>query len=468
MLPGPLCVSLTPSRVADVFSAELDGADCVEVRLDYLTDPEEAFGARWDRLALPVIATCRRVAAGGRFAGSPEDELRILERAVLNGAEWIDVDYRLAREVEGASVIASFHDFDETPPALERLTADVMDAPGSVAKVAVMTSTWQDVARVLDLAGRAWPKPLIAVGMGSVGQMTRVVGPSRGSRLTYASLSEKSAPGQLSVSELLETFRFRSIGPSTRLIGIVGNPVGHSSSPELHNRAIEAAGLDYVYLRFPVASLRDFFGSASHIGIVGFSVTIPHKVEVLDYLDRITPEARAVGAVNTVARVDGQWIGDNTDVHGVRVALKDLDLAGMRVVILGTGGAARAAVAALEEARSVTLLSRTRPPGTEDWAREVRIDRLDRHGAIDADLLINATPVGMSPNVEVSPLEGRIRAAVVFDMIYNPQKTRLLKDAEAQGKRIIPGRTMFLAQAGRQFEIWTGHAASPQVFSGAA
>jgi shikimate 5-dehydrogenase len=140
----------------------------------------------------------------------------------------------------------------------------------------------------------------------------------------------------------------------------------------------------------------------------------------------------------------------------------------MRVVVLGTGGAARAAVAALRDARSVTVLSRGASPGTREWARRVEIDRLDRYGKYEADLLINATPVGMSPNVDATPVEGPIRAPYVFDMIYNPERTRLLRDAEAQGLRTMSGRTMFMAQAARQFEIWTGRPASPGLFSGAA
>lgn len=469
MFPGPLCVSLTPRRVEEVFEPDLGGADCLEVRLDHLGEPASAAQVRWDRLPVPVIATCRRVGAGGEFRGTEEEELRILEQAASNGARWVDLDYRLARPVAGAGVIASFHDFNGTPAGLVRLAEEVCARPAVAAKVAVMTPAWGDVSRLLALGQRRWPKPLIAVGMGETGQMTRVIGPSRGSALTYASLScgAASAPGQLSVPELIGTYRFRSIRPSTRLLGIVGNPVGHSASPQLHNRAMEATGLDYVYLRLPVDSLDDFFRNAREIGIVGFSVTIPHKVAILPFLDRISQEAAAAGAVNTVTWQDGEWVGDNTDVFGIRSSLRDLDLSGSRVVVLGTGGAARAAVAALRDAKSITLLSRSREAGTLDWTRPVEVDGLDRYDQHPADLLINATPVGMHPNVSASPVSGPILADVVFDMVYNPERTLLLRQAESQGKRTISGQMMFLAQAARQFEIWTGRAASPGLFAGA-
>jgi 3-dehydroquinate dehydratase/shikimate dehydrogenase len=468
MFPGPVCISLTPNRIGDVFAADLEGADCVEVRLDYLEDPSDALETRWDRLARPVIATCRRAACGGRFEGSLDDELRILGRAVENGARWVDLDYRFVRPFPGADVIASYHDFEGTPPDLDGLTRRISGSGGSVAKVAVTTRTWSEVARVLELPSRVGFRPLIAIGMGMTGEITRVLGPSRGSALTYASSGRASAPGQIPVSELLDTFRFRQIRSTTPVLGVVGNPVGHSTSPDLHNRALGEAGLDFVYLRLPVVSLEDFFANAVDLGIVGFSVTIPHKVGVLRFLDEVSPEAEAVGAVNTVTRAMGKWVGDNTDVHGIRASLRGLDLARMRVVVLGTGGAARAAVAALRDARSVTVLSRGASPGTREWARRVEIDRLDRYGKYEADLLINATPVGMSPNVDATPVEGPIRAPYVFDMIYNPERTRLLRDAEAQGLRTMSGRTMFMAQAARQFEIWTGRPASPGLFSGAA
>jgi len=468
MFPGPVCVALTPDTPADVFSADCKGADCVEVRLDCLGDPRASMEIRWDRLSLPVIATCRRVENGGCFSGSEDQEIEILQAALRNGAHWVDLDYRSADRIDGASVIASWHDFSGTPADLEGVTARVFQSGGAAAKVAVLTRTWADVRMLLDLFERKWPRPLIAVGMGITGQMTRVIGPSRGSALTFVNVGRESAPGQITVAELLGTYKFRSVRRTTRLIGIVGNPVGHSTSPELHNRALVAEGLDYVYLKFPVDSLADFFANAVEIGIAGFSVTIPHKVGVMRFLDRVSSEAMAVGAVNTVTRVDGAWAGENTDVHGARVALRDLDLARMRVVILGSGGAARAAVAATLDARSVTILSRSLPRGRTDWARTVEVDHPDHYSVHEAELLINATPVGMSPDLEASPVSGSIRAEVVFDMVYTPERTRLLRDAEDQGKRTISGRTMFLAQAARQFEIWTGRTADPQLFSGVA
>ena len=468
MFPGPICVALTPSNAAEVFSPVTEGADCIEVRLDYLENPEASDLIEWGDLRAPAIATCRGRRQGGRFAGSIDDELRILERAVSNGARWVDMDFRFARGFPPADVIGSYHDFDSTPEDLEGLLDAVCQSPVAVAKIATFVRSWSDNRRLLKLLGKSWPKPVIVIGMGPMGQITRIIGPSRGSALTYTGVGDGSAPGQLALEELINTYRFREIGRATRFIGIVGNPVDHSESPALHNRAFQAAGLDYVYMKFPVERLDDFFDNAGPIGIKGFSVTIPHKVGVMPYLEQVTAEARTVGAVNTVCLDDGQWKGDNTDVHGIREALKDFDAHGKKVVVLGTGGAARAAVAALDSAESMTVLSRTREAGTLDWSRQVQVDRLENCSRYETDLLVNATPVGMTPDVEATPVSGTIHANVVFDMVYNPPRTRLLRDAEVQGKQVIAGTTMFVAQAARQFEIWTGHPAPESVFGAPA
>jgi 3-dehydroquinate dehydratase/shikimate dehydrogenase len=328
----------------------------------------------------------------------------------------------------------------------------VCATPGQIAKIATMVNSWSDNRRLLDLLSQKWPKPVIVAGMGDIGQITRVIGPARGSFLSYAGLAANaSAPGQLTLLEMKDVYRFRSVRPTTKLLGIVGYPVGHSLSPNIHNRAFDSVGLDFVYLKFPAPDVKDFFENARVIGIEGFSVTIPHKTAIIPFLDELTLEAREAGAVNTVSLRDEKWIGDNTDVRGVRAALESagFDPLDKTIVILGAGGASKAAVAALKGAKSVTVLSRREVPEASNHR---------------CDLLINATPVGMFPYVDVSPVRGLIPANVVLDMVYNPPITRLLRSAREQGKTVIQGTTMFLAQAARQFEIWTGHHAPSEIF----
>jgi 3-dehydroquinate dehydratase/shikimate dehydrogenase len=454
MRAARLCVSLTPGTLDEIFSADLAGADYVEVRLDYLNRPQESIHARWDRLPIPVIATCRGKERGGRFEGSIEEETRILEQAAGNGAQFIDVDYRFAKPFAGAQVIGSYHDFVQTPADLETVLDRACSSAAHIAKVAASANSWADNRRLLDAMSKQRSKPVIVAGMGEVGQITRILGPSRGSFLTYAAASDRSvaAPGQLTLREMLQVYRLRQLKPTTRLIGIVGNPLGHSLSPVIHNRAFEAVNLDFVYLKFPTTDLKDFVDNARAIGIEGFSVTIPHKVAVIPFLSKLTPEALEAGAVNTVYNRNGEWFGDNTDVHGVRTALASVgfDPADKTVVILGAGGAAKAAKVALKGARSITMLSRRDVPGASNYP---------------CDLMINATPAGMYPSIDTAPFEGSINANIVFDMVYNPPITRLLRSAADQGRTIVQGTTMFLAQAARQFEIWTGVSAPNEIFS---
>ena len=466
MLPGPLCISLTPRTIDDVFASGVAGADCIEVRLDYLVDCRQSFDVRWDRLPLPVIATCRGRERGGQFDGSIEDEVHVLECAVRNGARFVDMDYRFARSIAGAQVIGSLHDFSKTPDHLDALLGAACGSRSDAAKIATRVRSWRDNRRLFDLMGRSWPKPVIVVGMGDMGQISRIIGPSRGSALTYACANEASAPGQIHVREMLDVYRFRKLTPATRLIGIIGKPVGHSYSPLVHNLAYDVLGLDFVYLKLPIDRVADLFENAGPIGIEGFSVTLPYKMTVARYLDEQTNAAKDAGAVNTVFRRGGLWIGDNTDVHGVREALKSVGFhpRGKRIVILGRGGAARAAIAALKEAGEIVLLSRSAREEA-GYARDVVSDRIENHGRYPCDLLINATPVGMAPDVDRSPVRGPIVADVVLDMVYNPKFTRLLQAASEDGKTAVSGIRMFLAQAARQFEIWTGHPAPAEVFS---
>jgi 3-dehydroquinate dehydratase / shikimate dehydrogenase len=310
LAPGALCVSLTPRSLQEVFSSDLTGADCAEVRLDYLDHPQESIHVRWDRLPLPVIATCRGKERGGRFEGTIEEEIRILECAVENGAQFVDIDYRSARCFAGAQVIASFHDFAATPSDIDAVVDKACAGPGDVAKVASFVNSWTDNRRLLSLLSRRWPKPVIVAGMGEIGQITRVVGPSRGSFLTYAASTNASAPGQLSVVEMLDVYGFRRVRSSTKIIGVIGWPVVHSMLPAIQNDGFAALDLDFVYLKFPSPDVNDFFENARAIGIQGFSVTIPHQTAVIPFLDELTAEARHAGAVDTVSTREGRWVGD--------------------------------------------------------------------------------------------------------------------------------------------------------------
>ncbi len=438
MRSGGLCVALTPESIDDVFSQNVDGADLIEVRLDYLKNPQHANPVRWDRMPVPVIATCRSARFGGKFQGTLDEECAILETAARNGARFVDIDYRYARAFGSAEVIASYHDFVGTPRNLEAILEQACAAPGHIGKIATQVNSWSDNRRLLESLTKRWPKPVIVAGMGDLGQITRIAGLSRGSFLSYASIGgplHASATGQVNLREMLDDYKFRRVQRSTTLIGIMGMPVGHSQSHILHNRAFEARGLDFAYMKFPANDVQDFFDNARQCGIGGFSVTIPHKITVIPFLECITPEAKSIGAVNTVSlgsESSAGWSGDNTDAYGVHMALSSVgfDPNGKKIAIMGRGGGAKAAAAAVTGAREVKVFSR---------------GEIAEANQTESDLLINATPVGMYPNIDASPIDGVIRAGAVFDMVYNPPTTKLLQTAASQGKTIIRGTTMFAA-----------------------
>jgi shikimate dehydrogenase len=238
---------------------------------------------------------------------------------------------------------------------------------------------------------------------------------------------------------------------------VLGYPLGHSLSPSIHNPAFRKEQLNCRYLPFSIKNLPDFRPYLKKFA--GLSVTIPHKVGILDYVDDLDDTARAVGAANTLVKRKDKICAFNTDVHGIRHALREALQAGIRrAVLLGASGAARAAASVLRETNCrVTVLARDLKKA-HSLAEEFGFDfgSLNQAAKYQGDLLINATSVGMSPGTEETPLdEDSINYRYVFDMVYNPLETRLMRDAKNKAI-VISGIEMFIAQAAKQFELWTG------------
>jgi shikimate dehydrogenase len=276
------------------------------------------------------------------------------------------------------------------------------------------------------------------------------------SKWTYAGALHEV--GQLPVDTLLDEYRFRTIDSSTELYGLVGAPVAHSVSPAMHNAAFRAARLNAVYLPFPATGAKDFVRFGRAFGVKGASVTVPYKVALLDEVDEVHPVARRIGAINTVRTTDDRWLGTNTDVGGFLETLRErVSLAGTHASILGAGGAARAVAVALASAgSSVTIHARNRAQA-EDMALQTSAvvgPWPPERGSWD--LLVNCTPLGMHPRIDESPLNAaELTGRTVYDLVYNPPMTRLLRDAQAAGCRTIGGLEMLVAQAHEQFHWWT-------------
>jgi 3-dehydroquinate dehydratase/shikimate dehydrogenase len=448
----------------------------LEFRLDYLSNPA---------LALPrikrfleshpgtvAIATCRRTASGGKFKGSIVSQLGLLAKAAASGCQLIDVELQTATKCKPdqlqklrtrAGLILSFHDFRATKnldDTLEKMRA----YPADFYKVVGTATTLSDnVSMIKFLAKQGDRNSLVGMSMGEQGIISRVLGVRAGSVFTFASatVGEETAPGQVTAQDLRNVYRIEQVDAATRVYGVAGDPVSHSLSPAIMNAAFRRENVNAVYLPLHAKTLKDLLNCIREIPIHGISVTMPYKESILAHLDNTDAHTAKIGACNTVVRAqDGKLYGFNTDASGV---LRPLErrlstLEDAKILVLGAGGAARAAVFGLKErGAEVYVLNRSVAAG-QKLARSARARSVKRADLkkLSFDVIINATPVGMG-NTKESPLqEKEINARYVFDMIYDPGETRFLTLAKERGAQIIPGIEMFIHQAARQFEIWTG------------
>ena len=334
-------------------------------------------------------------------------------------------------------------------------------AGGQAVKIATQCHSISDSVRICELArGR---RDVVSIPMGEVGLAGRILSLREGSALAYAAVEQPTAPGQLSLDAMEHLYRAARITRRTRVYGVIGNPIGHSLSPLLHNTAFHARKFDAVFVPFLVQDLRDFLGAIEPFGIRGFGVTIPHKESILRHLDGCDPLAARIGAVNTVVvRGEGRLYGYNTDYVGVLRSLEQrMRLAGSRVLLFGAGGAARAAAFALAQAGSIVCLSARRPARARALARAVGAQVVPR-GELKReffDAIVNCTPVGMHPHGGSPLASEELNCRIVMDMVYRPRTTELLQCARRKGIATISGIEMFLAQGFAQYEIWTGERA---------
>jgi 3-dehydroquinate dehydratase/shikimate dehydrogenase len=469
----------TATRMAELVLAGLRETPTIEVRLDWLRgDAERIRFLDWLKRHKPrgstFLATCRRREGGGRFPGTVEAELRWLARARDAGCDWCDLEIETLRHLRGKSlrnlglpvlILLSVHDFNTIPARLGSFRSR-SHTVGDAVKIAANASTICESTRLLDLTGRI--KKLVVVPMGQVGLPARILALRSGSALAYAPIGEATAPGQVSLHDLKHLYRAHELNNTTGVYGVIGDPVGQSLSPLLHNTGFIEAKLNAVYLPFLVKNLLDFLKAAPEFGIRGFSVTIPHKQSILQYSKECDPLAAEIGAVNTVVvRHDGSLFGCNTDYIGILRALeRKLELRGSRILIFGAGGAARAAAFALAKAGAHVVICARRGKAAKELAGAVGGETVPQRALKSEkfDAILNATPIGMHPHDKVSPLTSReLNCRIVMDLINRPQETQLLKIARREGIVTIPGVEMFLPQGFAQWELWTGQRAPERI-----
>lgn len=480
-----LCVAIFVNDLAqaqrDVALAGEAGADLVELRLDTFD------GDVWDlmgKISIPAICTCRAEFEGGQSTASDEQRIAVLREASPRSA-YVDIELATSRSVSLSResfprLILSSHDFKGRPERLTNLVLELTEASCDVAKIVWTARTIRDNLEALEIL-QFRRKPTIALCMGEAGLISRILAKKFGAFLTFASLdgSAGTAPGQISVSDMKQLYRWEAIGAGTKVYGVVGSPVGHSMSPAIHNAAFESAGFNGVYLPLLVnpgyESFKAFMESFLNfpgLDLSGLSVTIPHKENALRYLKEkgavVEPLAEQIGAVNTIVIEDAKLSGFNTDYAAILDSITTVlgitreKLAEYRVAVIGAGGTGRTAVAALAACgATVVVYNRTREKAdalaAEFNGRTGKVVSAAMEKLCDSccQIFINTTSIGMHPNVDESPMESVPGDVLVFDAVYNPMRTTLLAQAEAAGAKTIGGIEMFVRQAEKQFSLWT-------------
>lgn len=474
-----VCVALFATNPADLMQkveAAANENSLLELRLDYLPRPALVLPklkqfAEFHR-DITLVATCRRAVSGGKFRGSVASELDVLLKAAVGGCQLVDVELETARALKGnqleklrqqAGVIISFHDFRGTKK-LDETWQEMNHLPADYIKI-VSTAKWlsDNVKMLRLLEQRSDIESTVGVCMGEPGIISRILNVRFGSTFTFAAAQtgEETASGQIAARVLRDVYRIDMVDAATKVYGVAGDPIGPSLSPQMMNTAFRRENINAVYVPLQTNDVADLLHCVREIPIQGLSITMPLKEGIMEHLDKTDALSEKIGACNTLIRSqDGKLYGFNTDVAGVvRPLDQRLSLPGAKVLVIGAGGAARAAVFGLRERNAeVWVMNRTAERG-QKLARQAHAHYVSHPQLkkLEFDVIINATPVGMNSSRPQSPIEeSEIRTRYLMDMVYNPLETKLVKMARQKGIPVIPGSEMFVHQGARQFEIWTG------------
>ena len=512
MNDGKICVSVcasTADETIENIKQAANVADIVEVRFDCLEKGDIAGAVEKMSaagIAVPLIATFRATEQGGRQSITLTDRSAFWagDSSPFWGGDFEEDAFGFSAHWQNK--IASYHDFDGVPENLTDIYERLAARDPDVIKIAVATDQITEAIPIWHLLARAKAenKQMIPVAMGEAGKWTRILSLAHGAFLTFAALNSRSetAPGQISAKEMKELYRVEELNTKTAVYGVIGGDTSYSISPMLQNTGFKAAEMNAVFVPLQVGDLDEFMRRMVmpatrevELNFHGFAVTNPHKKAIINYLDHIDETAEKIGAVNTVKVEEGKLFGYNTDAEGFVQPLKKQfgDLAGARIAIVGAGGAARACIyALLAEQAEVTVFARDEEKASKiaekfgvNWARisnfrseisnsEDHVSKVEtqRSGLHDGnsekvfsgfDIIVNSTPLGTKGEAEnetVAVAEQLEGVRLVYDLVYNPAETRLLREAKSAGVEAIGGIEMLIAQGAKQFEIWTGQTAS--------
>ncbi|MCK4999582.1 MAG: shikimate dehydrogenase [Anaerohalosphaera sp.] len=505
-----LAVSIAESNLStatgQMQKAKAAGADMLELRLDHLCDltVERAVNmiAAARSLSLPIIATCRDSNEGGVNDYPADLRLAVLLESIVAGVDFVDCEFdnfagetkeqikKVLRVNPGCRLILSAHNFKGTFPDINQLYDNIHSScPDAIPKLVYTAKHINDCFPAIDLL-RNRRSDAIVLCMGNAGMMMRLLSGKFGGFLSFASLDPENAtaPGQITIDDMIGLYRWRSINSDTLVYGVIGSPVGHSISPAVFNACFDKDGINAVYLPLLVDGQSEQFDEFLHNIISrhrqgdtdfgGFSVTIPHKANALEYAERkgqmVEPLAINIGAANTIRiGLNGSISLYNTDYAGAIDALADAigvsrhGLHSLTVAVIGAGGAGRAIVAGLVDVGAkVTIYNRTLQKAIaladEFGCKYAPAESID---SLTAQVIVNCTSIGMYPNTDASPVPAKCLkpAMTVFDTVYNPLQTMLLTQAKAAGANVVSGDEMFVRQAMAQYKIFTGQTANENI-----
>ncbi len=481
-----ICVAIGRSRhkhmMAEHQHLAEQGAKMVELRLDYVAGKVNIRRLLAERpQECQVIITCRRKEDGGKWSGTEEARQLLLREAIAEKVDWIDLEEDVAGQIRRfgpTKRIVSYHNFRKTPEDLREVHDRIAKLDPDIIKISAMANVPRDNVRMLEMMQES-EIPTVGMCMGDVGTPSRILAAKFGAPFTYATFHHERtlAPGQLSFKQMNEIYHYEQIGPDTAVYGVIADPIGHSLSPHVHNAEFAVQHMDAIYVPFrvPADALDQFMEDAPRLGIKGLSVTIPHKEAIARHLTKVDPAVKSIAAVNTVQFKGAEVIGYNTDYNAamdcLEYTLGDIGaepspLKNKRVLVLGAGGVARPIVFGLRKRGAITTVAARTLARAERLAAAFEAKAIDwemRHRG-NVDIIVNCTPVGMHPNVDETPIHKTFLkpSMLVFDTVYNPESTLLVKDARSRNCMVITGVEMFVRQAQLQFFLFTGKEASAE------
>ncbi|XP_061348497.1 bifunctional 3-dehydroquinate dehydratase/shikimate dehydrogenase, chloroplastic-like [Gastrolobium bilobum] len=493
-----VCASLTSQSVeqivSDMYQAKAQGADIVEVRLDLITNfkPSRDLQIILTNKLLPVLIVYRPKWEGGLYDGDENMRLEALQLALELGADFIDVEMKAASRFKTmvghkrnhnspVKIIVSCCVDGITPPKEEllQLIVKIIATGACIIKLVTHAADITEITRIFSLLPYC-QAPLIAYSVGERGLISQLLCPKFGGFFVYGSLAGNQIPGLPSLDSLREAYKLEHVNADTKVFGLISKPVSHSKGPILHNPSFRHVNYNGIYVPMFVDNLKEFFNTYASPDFAGFSVGIPYKEEVIRFCDEVHPLAQSIGAVNTIIRRprDGKLVGYNTDCEASITAIEDAliehgcndggaslgsPLAGRLFVLVGAGGAGKAlAFGAKSRGARVVIFDidfeRAKSLASAVFGEAHPYKDLVKFQPEKGAILANATPIGMHPNTDrISVAEATLGDyRLVFDAVYTPRRTRLLKEANAAGAITVSGVEMFLRQATAQFNLFTG------------